>query len=582
MAPSLAPQTVAQVQHAACLLNASRFAEACALLEAAAQTGPDHPDVLRLLAVALRGLGDLAAAEAALIKALALQPQNQDAATDLAALLALQSRFEDLLELTAEAAAIALPRAGLLGDRARALSALGRSAEALECARRTASLYPANHAVLHNLAATAADEGRDAEAVDAARRALTLPPASGPTWLVLARALHALGQTGEAEAAYVQAGHFPVVQIEAAAELSQLIWMRDGDLDRALAALESQLAAAAHTEARSILKTRLLVAGGSAAAGADLACVASDRHPQSVSLAITASQAMIEIEPQHALLLARRAMTAASGDPRTQRQLAEALIAVGDGAACLPLVAALRRSAPLDQGLIALELTALRLLGRPTPDALHDLDAVVRVSTIETPQEWPSLAAFLVELTIRLETFHADRRAHPVGQSLRQGTQTGVNLATLDDPVIAAFRQSIRKSVTRYIEQLGPGDDALRSRITPNWRLQSMWSVQLHAGGGHHTNHVHPNGWLSSACYIALPDDVYQSPSPADLLHDSAPGRLSLGQPAGPAGRSLRPDRFVQPEPGRLVLFPSYLWHGTTPFKGPGARLSIAFDIVPT
>jgi hypothetical protein len=27
------------------------------------------------------------------------------------------------------------------------------------------------------------------------------------------------------------------------------------------------------------------------------------------------------------------------------------------------------------------------------------------------------------------------------------------------------------------------------------------------------------------------------------------------------------------------VLFPSYLWHGTRPFDGPGERITIAFDI---
>jgi hypothetical protein len=39
--------------------------------------------------------------------------------------------------------------------------------------------------------------------------------------------------------------------------------------------------------------------------------------------------------------------------------------------------------------------------------------------------------------------------------------------------------------------------------------------------------------------------------------------------------------RYVQPHPGRLVLFPSYFWHGTVPIQGPDARLTIAFDAVP-
>jgi hypothetical protein len=45
-----------------------------------------------------------------------------------------------------------------------------------------------------------------------------------------------------------------------------------------------------------------------------------------------------------------------------------------------------------------------------------------------------------------------------------------------------------------------------------------------------------------------------------------------------PGGEPLR---YVQPQSGRLVLFPSYLWHGTTPIHGDEPRMTIAFDAVP-
>jgi hypothetical protein len=40
--------------------------------------------------------------------------------------------------------------------------------------------------------------------------------------------------------------------------------------------------------------------------------------------------------------------------------------------------------------------------------------------------------------------------------------------------------------------------------------------------------------------------------------------------------------RAVQPKIGRLVLFPSYFWHGTVAFRAPQSRTTIAFDAVPT
>jgi predicted 2-oxoglutarate/Fe(II)-dependent dioxygenase YbiX len=40
----------------------------------------------------------------------------------------------------------------------------------------------------------------------------------------------------------------------------------------------------------------------------------------------------------------------------------------------------------------------------------------------------------------------------------------------------------------------------------------------------------------------------------------------------------LPPLATFEPKPGRLVLFPSFLFHGTRPFTG-GERLTVAFDL---
>jgi hypothetical protein len=37
--------------------------------------------------------------------------------------------------------------------------------------------------------------------------------------------------------------------------------------------------------------------------------------------------------------------------------------------------------------------------------------------------------------------------------------------------------------------------------------------------------------------------------------------------------------RLVEPRPGRLVLFPSYMPHSTVPSDADGDRISIAFDV---
>jgi hypothetical protein len=57
-------------------------------------------------------------------------------------------------------------------------------------------------------------------------------------------------------------------------------------------------------------------------------------------------------------------------------------------------------------------------------------------------------------------------------------------------------------------------------------------------------------------------------------------GVLTIGEPPADLGLDLPPLQVIRPEPGRLALFPSYMWHGTRPF-GAGERMTIAFDVAP-
>ena len=58
-------------------------------------------------------------------------------------------------------------------------------------------------------------------------------------------------------------------------------------------------------------------------------------------------------------------------------------------------------------------------------------------------------------------------------------------------------------------------------------------------------------------------------------------GWIKFGEPSFdlPLKNPIR--RAVQPIPGRLVLFPSYMWHGTIPLRAPSPRTTIAFDAIP-
>jgi tetratricopeptide (TPR) repeat protein len=206
---------------------------------------------------------------------------------------------------------------------------------------------------------------------------------------------------------------------------------------------------------------------------------------------------------------------------------------------------------------------AWRMLDDPRWEWLEGDDRFVGVYDIA--DRLPPLDV-LADTLRRLHTLSSQ----PLEQSLRGGTQTDGDIFMHIDPVLVHLREAIRTTVADHAAKLPPHQDGhpLLGRPREPIRFSGAWSVRLQSGG-YHANHVHPAGWISSALYIVLPPD---------LGRDDA-GFLTLGEAKAPTFQvDLPPFRTVEPRPGRLVLFPSYMWHGTRPF-GEGERLTVAFDV---
>lgn len=231
-------------------------------------------------------------------------------------------------------------------------------------------------------------------------------------------------------------------------------------------------------------------------------------------------------------LLRMRAFDAAAG-------LSERLIAAGDNAAWPYLT------------------TSWRLLGDCRWQHLED---VAFVKTVDL-----SAIVNLDDLECTLRQLHLAPRA-PINQSVLGGTQTDGNLFLHGDPVLQALRRAVNVAVDDYIRQLPPAEPAhpLLEKPREAFRVTGAWSVLL-APGGIHSSHTHPQGWISSAFYVRMPS----GPCSGDLI---------FGKPPLELGLELSPILTIQPAPGKLVLFPSYFWHGTTEFDE-GDRLSVAFDV---
>lgn len=195
------------------------------------------------------------------------------------------------------------------------------------------------------------------------------------------------------------------------------------------------------------------------------------------------------------------------------------------------------------------------LIGQPGLWGTTDLD-------LDT-QQVDALAAVLRRIHLT--------RAHPIGQSLRGGTQTHGRLFWRRDPELAGLASAIERAVRNFMAKLPRDDDRhpLLRHARSTLRLGGSWSVRL-VDQGFHVSHIHPQGLLSSACYIIVPEAAAPDRQEGWLEIGGAPAELQLG---------LDPLALIEPKPGRLALFPSYLFHGTRPFPH-GERLTVAFDAV--
>jgi hypothetical protein len=246
-----------------------------------------------------------------------------------------------------------------------------------------------------------------------------------------------------------------------------------------------------------------------------------------------------------------------------------ALLAAGRAEEALPLAEQMCARDPNDQLALGLLAVACRLVGDSRYTELYDYAQLVRAYRLTAPEGWESLDAYLADLGGALRSRHPFK-THPFSNSEEHGSKIA-DLLEMDDPAIRAIPEALASAVKAHLEHLGTGDDPVRSRNTGRWKIDGIWSVWLKPNGFHH-DHVHPTAWLSSACYIELPHQVDAG---------GQEGWIKFGQPGPVTSPKLPYEHAVKPEPGMLVLFPSYMWHGTIPFSGDEPRLTIALDIVP-
>lgn len=127
------------------------------------------------------------------------------------------------------------------------------------------------------------------------------------------------------------------------------------------------------------------------------------------------------------------------------------------------------------------------------------------------------------------------------------------------DPVIADLAKFLTRHAGKFAQECA-------FDLPRKPKLDSLW-VNLLKSSGHHSGHIHPHSLISGTFYVEV-----SAGSGAIRFEDP---RLPLMMAA-----PQRPDAFVcvEPRPGLLLMWESWLRHEVLPGAGRGERLSISFN----
>jgi predicted Zn-dependent protease len=552
------------------LLAAGRTADAEDALRRRLAQVPANVELRTLLARALAATGRKAEAIAELGIAVEQAPDGRDARLTLARLANELGTFD----LAARHARTLIERDARDSE---GWSALGMAAfglrnkrEAARALLRAVEIAPAYGAARYNLAAVLADQERSEEALEHAAAALRHGAKPRSVSLVRARAFIQLDRFEDAERQLLELLGTNAHDVEAHGILLQLRQLR-GDQDPLSAMRAAAQIPAAPPRLRLAFADAARRAGATAEAETILRALLSTLGPEPMLQSSLATVLLENGRTSEALDAARASVDRLPEDAVVAENFVVAALCAGSHTEALPVVEKFRARMPRDQRWITYRLDIARLRAEEEFTSWFDPARVVSVVDLPPPAGFATTEEFHAALVPVLQSRHRQQN-HPLDQSLRHGTQTSRNLLVEPGPEISKLLQSFKVALADLQSRCGhDATHPFNARNRSPAEIIGCWSVRLRRGG-FHVNHIHPEGWLSSAYYACVPGEV-DDPSQRS-------GWLKFGEPRFTVP-GLAPLLEVQPKPGRLVLFPSYLWHGTHALRGDEPRMSVAFDAVP-
>src|SRR5665213_93816 len=604
-------QVKALLQQALDHLNRNDFSHAEAALSRVLANFPAEPDALQFMGLIRRGQNQHAEAEEFYRRSLAIRPEQPHVLHNLGNLLAVQDRNEEAA--AQQRAAIALKHNYIEAHLmlGHVLRAQGAFADAERSYRNALRIQPNYVFAKQSLAVVLMDTGRAKDAETLLRQTLALgigdkrQAAALEHNLGVALKMQQRGDEALAlfDAAQAKVPDMPFVDYNRAGTLQQMNRLEEAMFCHQRALTRNPLHMEAHRDFNHLLY-RLERDGEFLRSYDDVMAL----YPDIGALALDKADFLFRAEkfdeaaelyartamllPQHVTphdgLALTHARAGRYADAVREHEIvlkmepenapawcnyAQTLLRVGEPKQALKAAREALAIARANQLAIALMGLAQRAMGDASEAALNDTESLVRIFDLDPPQGYADMESFNRDLNESLDRLHTGKREY-LDQTQRGGTQTLGDLFAMGNPLTGKLRPQIDKSVGAYIAQMK--NDAyhpLFQRRAKGFAMSGSWSTRLH-DGGFHLNHVHPTGWISAVYFVGVPDSVQNE--------TAKEGWLKFGEPSFDSRIKDPVRRFVKPAPGRLVLFPSYMWHGTVPFHSPDTRTTIAFDIAPS
>jgi len=610
--PATSPQSPRQNAQALVSAAASAYktgdtALAEQLLIQATEAVPGHPDALQLLALLAKGKGDDGRAEMLMRESLKGDPNQAHVHNNLGNLLRGRGALDEAAKHYGEAARLRADYVEALVAQGDCLMELGRIAEAeppLRKAFRLRDSYlparlslatvlwhrgereegkrllrealagdPDNAYLNNNLGRMLLDELRYEEAWPYLEKTVRLASNRSAVLLNAGNCLVGLGRFHDAVNHMLKAIELDPLNFDAHTNVNRILWEMGRPDDVGKSFVFAKQAVPHHPDVLEMAAEIAISRERLEEAEADLQTAAKIRPGTVAQFNLWTSLRLAQKRPDEAMEILDLGLGRFPGEIELLRKSCDAAFILGKPDKALDLARRMAALDPFSQFAAAYQATALRMLGdEPAARRLYDYDRFIHDVPLTPPPGYVDIEAFHADLIPALEAMHLTER-EPSYQSLRNGTQTLENLFNRPDiaPVIRILGESVMAVVDRFAEQL-PDDAAhpLLARRHGRKRWAGSWSVRLRESG-HHVDHVHPEGWLSGSYYVAIP------PCVADEA--DKPGWIKFGECQWPSGPHLPWEKAVRPVPGHVVLFPSYMWHGTIPTTGQGQRMTVAFDI---